>query len=712
MSIVFPSIDVQDILRGSKLNRKAACVAASAPNANWTTTATAAYAAPTLTLAALSLGSTLGSLDGYTSLAVGDRILLKDMAAVSAGAAKSDSYNGLWEITGGTTSTITCIRAYDLQEGDATRGVSSWVIQGVSAANSGWISTTNSTVLSGTNNFTFTQFDVVNTLGATRGGTGVTSFGGTNTLLFTTATSTLSSIPTANNSVLITNGSGVPSISSTLPSAVVSAIDHSNLSNLAADSHTQYALLAGRAGGQTFIGGTAASNNLVLQSTSNVSRGVVQLNDPLRVNTHDTVSAAVLSLGPAVATKVEIAQSGVITESRGPLQAPTLDRAAAGTLTVGATTATAIDIGRTAVPTRALGPLIGQSGSGNGLDVQTAGTLPLGAATATKVEIAQTGVITEARGPLQAPSLDRASAGVLAIGSTNSTSVEIGAANILTRVVGNLLVSGTSTSVNSEIVNLADNHLYLNSGYATVAAQTGGLVVNYLPTATATTVAAGGFTAATTVATVGAATFSAGQIVQVSGATNPANNGIYQVVSHAANVLTISGAPTEDWLQSSFTVSAGAVGAITQINVSVLRANTAGDWQVAKGLTVPLSYSTLATAVIRRTFQVVSAQVNVNGTGYITIGNFPWRSALYNPVTTATFLAYIDAGADRNVDLQIFDGTSQLGIISVAALTAAGTFAATFTAPVSDARLQVRCRKSAAGGTNPQIFGINFELLT
>lgn len=56
------------------------------------------------------------------------------------------------------------------------------------------------------------------------GGTGVTTFGGTNRLLYTTATDTLSSIATANNGVLITSAGGVPSISSTLPNAVQDAI--------------------------------------------------------------------------------------------------------------------------------------------------------------------------------------------------------------------------------------------------------------------------------------------------------------------------------------------------------------------------------------------------------------------------------------------------------------------------------------------------------
>ena len=52
------------------------------------------------------------------------------------------------------------------------------------------------------------------------GGTGLSTFGGTNTLLYTTTADNLSSIATANNGVLITSALGAPSISSTLPSAV------------------------------------------------------------------------------------------------------------------------------------------------------------------------------------------------------------------------------------------------------------------------------------------------------------------------------------------------------------------------------------------------------------------------------------------------------------------------------------------------------------
>ncbi|HEX5430139.1 MAG TPA: hypothetical protein VFX17_03645, partial [Patescibacteria group bacterium] len=62
--------------------------------------------------------------------------------------------------------------------------------------------------------------NVTGTVAVGNGGTGVGTFGGNNTLLYTTAADTLASLVTGNNGVLVTNGSGVPSIAATLPNAV------------------------------------------------------------------------------------------------------------------------------------------------------------------------------------------------------------------------------------------------------------------------------------------------------------------------------------------------------------------------------------------------------------------------------------------------------------------------------------------------------------
>jgi hypothetical protein len=69
-----------------------------------------------------------------------------------------------------------------------------------------------------------------------------------------------------------------------LASAPDTEIDHSSLNGLTTGDagHTQFALLAGRAGGQALIGGTAAGESLDLESTSNASKGYVQVKSVLR----------------------------------------------------------------------------------------------------------------------------------------------------------------------------------------------------------------------------------------------------------------------------------------------------------------------------------------------------------------------------------------------------------------------------------------------
>lgn len=73
-----------------------------------------------------------------------------------------------------------------------------------------------------------------------------------------------------------------------------SGIDHGGLTGLSDDDHAQYALLAGRSGGQSLVGGTASGNNLTLSSTAHATKGKVilgsasaydQVNDRLGLGT-------------------------------------------------------------------------------------------------------------------------------------------------------------------------------------------------------------------------------------------------------------------------------------------------------------------------------------------------------------------------------------------------------------------------------------------
>lgn len=197
-------------------------------------------------------------------------------------------------------------------------------------------------------------------------------------------------------------------------------------------------------------------------------------------------------------------------------------------------------------------------------------------------------------------------------GGAASTAVNIGVTGGLADIKGNaivrgdLTVIGTTTTTHEESLQVGDEYIDMNFGDTTVAAATGGMVVNYLPTATTTTVATGGFTAGVPagaqpqVITTGSATFTAGDIIMISGAANAGNNGFCEVDSHVGTTLKIKGIGTtgtvEDFSHNQFTTDATVQGTITKVNVSVMRSGTDGVWETGKGATVPITYSDLSTA--------------------------------------------------------------------------------------------------------------------
>lgn len=70
---------------------------------------------------------------------------------------------------------------------------------------------------------------------------------------------------------LASDGSGVGTWTAVAPGAG----DHGGLTGLVDDDHLQYALLAGRSGGQTLIGGTGASEGLTLKATADPTVGTI-----------------------------------------------------------------------------------------------------------------------------------------------------------------------------------------------------------------------------------------------------------------------------------------------------------------------------------------------------------------------------------------------------------------------------------------------------
>jgi hypothetical protein len=107
------------------------------------------------------------------------------------------------------------------------------------------------------------------------------------------ATLTDERILTAGGGITIVDGGAGNPVTVSVDAA---AIDHNALLNLAVgDVHTQYLLLAGRAGGQTAFGGTLAGNRLVLQGSTNANLGLVEFQSPVVI---DNPIAAGVALSP------------------------------------------------------------------------------------------------------------------------------------------------------------------------------------------------------------------------------------------------------------------------------------------------------------------------------------------------------------------------------------------------------------------------------
>ncbi len=108
------------------------------------------------------------------------------------------------------------------------------------------------------------------TIAVNQGGTGQTTYINGQLLIGNTTGNTLTkAILTAGTGITINNGTGTIEIVTDDAN-----IDHNSLNNLATgDPHTLYVLLAGRATGQTIIGGTASGDDLILQSSSHGTKG-------------------------------------------------------------------------------------------------------------------------------------------------------------------------------------------------------------------------------------------------------------------------------------------------------------------------------------------------------------------------------------------------------------------------------------------------------
>ena len=278
-------------------------------------------------------------------------------------------------------------------------------------------------------------------------------------------------------------------------------------------------------------------------------------------------------------------------------------------------------------------------------------------------------------------------------------------ANDTSTILGNVVISkdlsvnGTFITNQSEEVLIQDNYLDLNFGYTTASGKDGGFTVNYLPTAVASNIAAGGFPAGNVTVTVAdSAAFAAGDIIMVSGAADASNNGIYEVASQNAGVITIDSTPVESFCKNAFDPDATVQGAVTKINVAVLQVNgSTGNWEIGRGATVPITYDTVSTSASGTVLanNVQTGAVNQNAS-FATQGNGSTTITSANAAATAVVISSSNAaggvqinGGTGGVDIDITQGGSGTGdgalTVNAGAASTIGTAVGELTLTASNA---------------------------
>ena len=104
-----------------------------------------------------------------------------------------------------------------------------------------------------------------------------------------------------------------------------------------------------------------------------------------------------------------------------------------------------------------------------------------------------------------------------------------------------------------------------------------------------------------------------------------------------------------------------------------------------------------------------SNQVSVSSTTATPVAYFAWDNSQYSSYNAGTVIFWHEDVDDRNLTVALHDGTSDVGTTTINSPQADGIATFSITNPSSDVRLALRVSKSANGGTNPTIYGVQIE---
>jgi len=630
-------------------------------------------------------------------------------------------HNGIYIVTniGSGSTNWVLTRATDADEdAEVTAGMFTFIVEGTVHADTGWVLSTNDPVTVDTSPQTFVQFSSAGSASVasdpSAGGGAVAVYSRQDGSVYYIR-ELISDDSTVSFTVQGTNSSEIDI------SVNEASVDHNSLNNLAVgDVHTQYALIGGRATGQTIIGSTASGQNLTLQSNTSLD-GVINVVNPIIVDDIDARTATTLLVGKSTATKIELADAGVTTEVQGPLTVvSSVDTATATTLLVGHDAATKVEIADAGVTTEIQGPLeivsnidtVGASimlvGAANATKVEIADagvttevqgpltvlgsvdtvsgvTMTVGAVNATKVEIADTGIITEVQGTLNVEAvIDRAATGTLSIGTVTANRVEIGTVGNTTEVVGRLEIQDhidTGAAATMTVGRANATKLELADAGVTTEVKGPLTVVSSVDTSTATTLLVG-HDAATKVeiADAGVTTEIQGPLTVVSSVDTV---GASIMLVGAANATKVEIADT-----SVTTEIQGPLSVLSSVDTFGASTLTIGTSSATK---VEIA-DTGVTTEIQGTLDVIGATITNSAASDLTISSASNQDILLTPGGTGVVVTDSIVGSTSGSGTLSLSGnnndlsTGEIAFLTTKDTTAIGTAGATFDGGVSVAK--------------------------
>jgi hypothetical protein len=111
----------------------------------------------------------------------------------------------------------------------------------------------------------------------------------------------------------------------------------------------------------------------------------------------------------------------------------------------------------------------------------------------------------------------------------------------------------------------------------------------------------------------------------------------------------------------------------------------------------------------RVAYPMVTQQLDVGNTSWVTVGYFPWLDSRYSTFTSGRLVYRVVVPGTRQLDIRVRDTTSAATLGSDLAVAASGWRSVAVSNPVGAAQIEIQVQRTAGAGGFPQVFGIMLE---